>query len=282
MAGERQPPAADHSSPVPNAHWTPTGDHRADPVQHSRSERVLRDGARTRAATPSRRPPASRSRLRRTGVRGRRRVLRLPLASATRRLHLVLIIDGHGAVVVRRPAATAAGLRVLLLPGGRSAAHPAAAPGARRSPTATGRCWPRPSRRGGDRRSHADRRTGGRGGRDRVPAPRHDDHRADAPADQAVDPLRLPQEAGAGADLQRSGRRALRPQDLRRLPRGRSDADLPGQVRRLLGGRLRRSGRPGPGGTGAQVQHRAGRRRGRADLRERPERQPDPAGETAR
>ncbi len=117
MAGERRPPAADHSS-----RSRTRGGHRPATtgrtrVQHSRSERVLRDGARTRAANPSRHPPASRSRLRRTGVRSRRRVLRLPLASATRRLHLVLIIAAMG-------LSLCAG-RLLQLQGFESSSYPA-------------------------------------------------------------------------------------------------------------------------------------------------------------
>ena len=92
MVQERRPPAAGH--PVRSRSRTghrPAATGRTS-VQHSRSERVLRDGAGTRGAVPFRRPPVSGSRLRRRGVRGRRRVLRLPLAPATRRLHLLLIV----------------------------------------------------------------------------------------------------------------------------------------------------------------------------------------------
>ena len=115
MAGERRPPAAGHPSRTRTGHRPATSGRTT--AQHSRSERVLRDGARTRAASPSRRPPVSRSRLRRSGVRGRRRVLRLPLASATRRLHLVLVI-----------AAMALSLcagRLLQLQGFESSSYPA-------------------------------------------------------------------------------------------------------------------------------------------------------------
>ena len=52
------------------------------------------------------------------------------------------------------------------------------------------------------------------------------DHRADAAADQARHPLRLHQEEGAGADLQRAGHRAGQAQDLRRLPGERPDPHL--------------------------------------------------------
>ena len=90
MAQERRPPDAGHRPGSGTGHRPATTGRTA--VHHSRSERVLRDGTRTRAATPSRRPPVSRSRSRRSGLRGRRRALRLPLASATRRLHLVLIV----------------------------------------------------------------------------------------------------------------------------------------------------------------------------------------------
>ena len=116
MAGERRPPAAEHSRSRTRSGHRPATTGRTR-VQHSRSERVLRDGARTPATTPSRLPPASRSRLRRSGGRGRRRVLRLPLASATRRLHLVLIIAAMG-------LSLCAG-RLLQLQGFESSSYPA-------------------------------------------------------------------------------------------------------------------------------------------------------------
>ena len=92
MAQDRRPTAAGHSarSRSRTGH-RPAATGRTS-AQHSRSQRALRDGARTRGAVPFRRPPVSRTRLRRRGVRGRRRVLRLPLGSATRRLHVVLIV----------------------------------------------------------------------------------------------------------------------------------------------------------------------------------------------
>jgi cell division protein FtsI (penicillin-binding protein 3) len=58
----------------------------------SRSDRVLRDGGRPRPSSRTRRPPTTRSRLRRTGSRVRGPVLRLPLAPAAHRLHVVLIV----------------------------------------------------------------------------------------------------------------------------------------------------------------------------------------------
>ncbi len=75
-------------------------------VQHARGERILRDGtrvaprAKARTSTPVR-PP------RRPGS------VRMPLASSPRRLHVLLIVVAIGSVPVRRPAAAAAGLRLL-------------------------------------------------------------------------------------------------------------------------------------------------------------------------
>src|SRR5829696_536978 len=94
MAQERRPPTSGHRSGSSTGHRPATVGRTA--VQHSRSERVLRDGARPRATVPSRRPPVSRTRPRRSGLRGRRRVVRLPLASASRRLHLLLVVAAMG------------------------------------------------------------------------------------------------------------------------------------------------------------------------------------------
>src|SRR5918998_3167148 len=89
---ERRPPADGHASRTRTGSRPATAGRSS--AQPFRSERALRDGIRPRTASASRRPPISRSRsrFRRSGSRGRGRVLRLPLASPTRRLHVVLIV----------------------------------------------------------------------------------------------------------------------------------------------------------------------------------------------
>ena len=69
----------------------------------------------------------------------------------------------------------------------------------------------------------------------------------------------------------------VEPSPARHLPRERPDPHLPERLRRRLGRRLRRRRRQGPGRAGVQARHSARRRRGQGDLRERTERQQDPA-----
>lgn len=91
MPTERRPHAVGHGGSNRTGHRPATTARGAVPAR--RSERALRDGARARGASGSRRTPAGRSRPRRSGIRGRHRpTLRLPLSSPTRRLHIVLIV----------------------------------------------------------------------------------------------------------------------------------------------------------------------------------------------
>ncbi len=99
MAGERRPHSATHRSKASGARTQRSGHRPATSgstrVQHARSEQVLRHGGRPRPES-LRRATAGRPGQRRTAVRRRRRVLRIPLASATRRLHVVLIVVAIG------------------------------------------------------------------------------------------------------------------------------------------------------------------------------------------
>ena len=187
-----------------------------------------------------------------------------------------------GSLAVRGSAAPAAGLRLLGLRGRvRRGADPedaaAALPrrhhrsqrhGAGRDRTGRGR----------DRRPGSDQQAARRVRRRDRALPADDRGRAAPAAHQAEHPLRVPEEEGAGDDVHPDGGRPRRPEPVRDLPRERPHPHLPERTAGRTDRRLRRRRRQGPGGSGVQAEHPAGRGGGPRGVRERPERQQDPAG----
>ena len=260
--GDRAAPAAAGVRTSGAAHVAPRS---AGPRTDARGERGLRRPQDERRSPASRRPAAGRAGSR-TGrpPRRRRRPAEGPAADAAR----VLVAAAarrpgrhrHGAVAVRRTAPPAAGFRLLRLRRLGGPAHPhapaAALAGHHHRPQRPGARL-HPARRRGHRRPDPDHAAGRRDRRRALRVPRDARRGPDAAADQARHPLRLPEEEGAGAHLQRPGRRPGAEGHLRRLPRERPDPHLPRRLRRLVGGRLRRRRRQGPGRPGARARTRS-------------------------